>query len=143
MKQTLLREYAQDSDLADFLGDEAKVKKLFEIKPPLLIPKNAQPEIENWDFIQPEPAKSDKENDDPNCSTNLVNKNNSTSKECKYCNEILDIDNSGKKHDVELCHEASKVPFIYYVSIFWAFWTLLFPYVRGRSQTTFTRFGFF
>jgi hypothetical protein len=100
------------------VGDGTKVKKIrFQIKPPLLIPKNAQPEVEKWDFIQPEAAKTDeKENDDPNCSKNLVNKNTITSKECNYCNEILDIDNSGKKHDVELCHEASKVPFMYYVS---------------------------
>ena len=99
-----------------------KKKTHFDIKPPLLIPKNAQPEVENWDFIQSAAAKSDdKENDDPNCTKNLVNKNNSTTKECNYCNEILDIDNSGKKHDVELCHEASKVPFIYYVSTFLGF----------------------
>ena len=80
-----------------------------------MIPENDQVEVEKWDFIQSEAAKSDeKENDDPNCS----NKNTRTSKKCNYCNEILDIDNSGKKHDVELCHEASKVPFIYYVSTF-------------------------
>ena len=74
-----------------------------------MIPKNAKPEVENWDFIQSEAAKSDdKENDDPNCSTNLVNKNISTSKHCNYCNEILENGKSGKKHDLELCHEASK-----------------------------------
>ena len=80
-----------------------------------MIPKNVQPEVENWDFFQSEATKSDdKENDDPNCS----NKNTRTSKKCNYCNENLDIDNCGKKHDVELCHEASKVPFIHYVSTF-------------------------
>ena len=58
-------------------------EKLFEIKPLLSIPKNAQQEIENWDFIQSEAAKSDEKE-------NLVNKIINTSKKCNYCNEMED-----------------------------------------------------